>query len=125
MQGCTLPGLRLSAATWRLLLGQPQQAERDLVEADPQLYRSLQYLRQLAAGGTTSPAAAARDEQGDEVSAMGLHFAVHDAFGREVRGAGPGLGCGQAQRAVACCPLCVAVDGLARSATRAVACAGL
>lgn len=87
-QGCTLPGLRLSAATWRALLGQPQQAERDLAEADPQLYRGLQYLRQLAADRTVTSAAAvaaAKEEEEDGVAAMGLHFAVHDAFGREVR----------------------------------------
>lgn len=90
MQGCTLPGLRLSAATWRALLGQPQQAERDLAEADPQLYRGLQYLRQLAAGRTVTSAAAvvaaaAEEEEEDGVAAMGLHFAVHDVFGHEVR----------------------------------------
>ncbi|PRW20575.1 E3 ubiquitin- ligase HUWE1 [Chlorella sorokiniana] len=88
MQGCTLPGLWLTAAAWRALLGQPQQAERDLAEADPQLYRSLQYLRQLAAAGTVSSAAAAEaagtDAEEDGVAAMGVHFAVHDAFGHEV-----------------------------------------
>lgn len=84
LQGCTLPGLRLSAATWRALLGQPQQAQRDLAEAEPQLHRGLQYLHQLAAAGTASSAAAATGQE-DGVASMGLHFAVHDAFGREVR----------------------------------------
>lgn len=84
MQGCTLAGLRLTPATWRLVLGQPPQPERDLAAADPQLCRSLQCLRQLVAATASGSAASQSAEDG--VAAMGLHFAMHDALGREVSG---------------------------------------
>lgn len=67
LQGCTLPGLALTRATWRALLAQPPQPEGDLSEADPALHRGLQLLRGLA------PA---------DLAGLGLHFEAHDALGR-------------------------------------------
>lgn len=79
LQGCTLPRLRLTPATWRAALGQAGPGscpEADLAAADPQLARALHALRALG------PA---------EVAALGLHFETHDALGRTVSGLQRGL----------------------------------
>ncbi|KAI3430304.1 hypothetical protein D9Q98_004900 [Chlorella vulgaris] len=68
LQGCTLPGLGFTAATWRLALGQPPQPAADLEAADPVLHRSLQQLLALGPG----------------VADLSLHFEVQDVFGRLV-----------------------------------------
>lgn len=70
LHGCTLPGLRLTPATWRLALGLPvPEPEAALAAADPALHRGLCLLR------TLRPA---------DVAALGLHFETHDALGRTV-----------------------------------------
>lgn len=68
LQGCTLPGLGFTAATWRLALGQPPLPAADLEAADPVLHRSLQQLLAMGPG----------------VADLSLHFEVQDMFGRQV-----------------------------------------
>ncbi|KAL4422562.1 hypothetical protein ABPG75_008759 [Micractinium tetrahymenae] len=105
LQGCTLPGLALTHATWHALLGQPPQPETDLAEADPLLCRNLQLLRGLA------PA---------ELGGLALHFEAHDALGRGAElcpgGAGLQVTAGNLERYIALLARHKVVDGPARAA---------
>lgn len=98
LQGCTLPGLGFTAATWRLALGQPPLPAADLEAADPVLHRSLQQLLAMGPG----------------VADLSLLFEVQDVFGRLV-----GLHCRQLTAVISwlagCPPTSCLTDSIPRT----------